>query len=150
MGTPSAAATLTISGSIGQTGGSASLSLDGPGTLVLSGSNSYQGGTLVNSGTMFVSSNEAIPDNTSLSVAAGATLIFSSTPLQSPIVPSSIVPSSQSSSAGLFTAASSQSASAALSQPWAATAVEVVPEPSTLALLAAGAVLLAIYRRRRR
>ena len=46
-------ASLTISGAIGQSGGSDALTLSGGGRLFLSGSNSY-GGTAVSSGTLIV------------------------------------------------------------------------------------------------
>ena len=45
---------LTISGAIGQSGGSEALTLSGSGSLTLSGSDSYTGGTTVNGGTLAV------------------------------------------------------------------------------------------------
>jgi len=44
--------TLTLSGAIGEFGGSKSLSVSGAGTVVLSGQNTYSGGTTVNAGTV--------------------------------------------------------------------------------------------------
>jgi autotransporter-associated beta strand protein len=66
-------------GSIGLFGilsGSGGLEKAGPGTLILSGSDSYTGGTYVNSGTLIVAAGSGLPDGTSLAVGAGATLIF--------------------------------------------------------------------------
>ena len=67
---------LTISGNISDGGLIKTLTLDGGGELILSGSNSYTGGTNVNAGTLIVTSKTALPDGTSLTVGAGGTLIF--------------------------------------------------------------------------
>ena len=79
--TSSGASTWTLSfGSasnigISETNGSRSLTMSGTnGTLVLSGSNHYSGGTFVNAGMLVVASNTAFPDGTSLTVGAGGTL----------------------------------------------------------------------------
>jgi autotransporter-associated beta strand protein len=69
--TPTTGTTLNISGNISEeTPGTGTLSLEGPGTLVLSGSNTYTGGTFVWSGTLQVSSSAALADGSSLSVGA--------------------------------------------------------------------------------
>jgi len=44
--------------------------------LILSGSNSYGGGTTVSDGTLIVINSNAIPAETSLTVGAGGTFIF--------------------------------------------------------------------------
>ncbi|MGA2258269.1 MAG: autotransporter-associated beta strand repeat-containing protein, partial [Thermoguttaceae bacterium] len=67
--------TLTIDGDITENQ-SSSLTLTGSGTLVLSGSNTYTGGTNVNAGTLEILGSSALPDGTSLTVGAGATFIF--------------------------------------------------------------------------
>ena len=98
------------------------LSLDGPGTLILSGSNGYTSGTSVNAGTLILAANNAIADGTSMSVGSGGTLIFDVAAAAAPI------------------AAEGASVSA-------------VPEPGTLALLAAalgGAVAYRSVRSRRK
>ena len=51
---------LTISGAIGQSGGSQALILSGSGSLTLSGNNNYGGGTTVNGGTLFVTASSAL------------------------------------------------------------------------------------------
>jgi autotransporter-associated beta strand protein len=109
----------TFSGSI-QRGPARDIALNtnGPGTLILSGSDSYTGGTTVNAGTLILTSNTAIPDGTSLTVGAGGTVIFDPSVAGTPVVGS------------------------------AASSVAAVPEPGTLVLLTAGAALLALYRKK--
>jgi autotransporter-associated beta strand protein len=63
--------------------------LDGPGTLVLSGTNSYTGGTTVEAGTLIVTSNTALPDGSSLTVGAGGTFLFDPSAAGSPVANSS-------------------------------------------------------------
>jgi len=119
--TPSSGATLNISGNISQTGTS-SLTLLGPGMLILSGSNTYSGGTNVDAGTLVVTSGTALPDGTSLTVGAGGTFIFDPSMAGSPVVGSA-----------------------------ATSSVAAVPEPGTPVLLATGVlVAFAAWRRRRR
>ena len=52
----SAGSTLTIAAAISESGGSRSLGLSGNGELILSDSNAYSGGTVVNAGTLVVTS----------------------------------------------------------------------------------------------
>ncbi len=64
--------------------GTASADLSGPGGLIkdsggiviLSGANSYAGGTVVRDGTLVVADAGALPDSTNLTIGPGATLIF--------------------------------------------------------------------------
>ena len=58
----------TFSGTIAEDTLGTSLVLDGPGTQVLSGTNTYQGGTTVLEGTLILADNEAIAAGTSLIV----------------------------------------------------------------------------------
>ena len=51
----------------------------GPGFLVLSGSNDYSGGTLVEQGTLEVVNVDALPGGTNLTVGAGSALLFNTT-----------------------------------------------------------------------
>ena len=74
--TPFASATLTISGNISQTGPSG-LTLNGPGTLVLSGSNSYTGGTTITAGTLSIGNGGAGEFLASPTIANSGLLIFS-------------------------------------------------------------------------
>ena len=68
--------TTTFSGKIQDGAGGIGLVLDGPGTLVLSGTNTYTGGTTVDAGTLVATTSTAIPAGTSLTVAAGGTFTF--------------------------------------------------------------------------
>ena len=58
----------TFSGALS---GSGSLTKIGAGTLVLSGSNSYGGGTNVEAGTLAINTGAALPEGTSLTVGGG-------------------------------------------------------------------------------
>ncbi len=113
----------TFSGSIegGGTLGSLGLVLSGPGTLVLSGSNSYEGGTTVAEGTLIVATGGALPTGTSLTVGAGGTFVFDPSEAGTP----------------LAQAAAESSANG----------VAAVPEPGAIALLLA-ALGIAMLRRR--
>ncbi len=71
------AANTAFAGSITDTGSAStftggSLVKQGAGTLTLSGSNSYSGGTSVTAGTLQLASPNAFPTNTSLAVSSGA------------------------------------------------------------------------------
>ena len=59
---------LTVSGNIGETGGSQVLVLNGPGELVLSGSNLYTGGTIVSDGTLIVTTPAGLPSGQALTI----------------------------------------------------------------------------------
>ncbi len=67
--------TLTLSGNILGIG---SFTTTGPGTVALSGVNTYSGGTVVNSGTLSFTSASSAPTGGLLSVAPGATVLFAS------------------------------------------------------------------------
>ncbi len=118
--------TLTIGLTIGdpQTGATA-LAKTGGGTLVLSGSNDYTGGTTVDAGTLYVTNFNALPDGSSLTVSGGGTFIFD------PSVSGTLaVPTSPTSASGV---------------------VAAVPEPGALALLGVGLVVgFGAWRRRKR
>ncbi len=115
---------LTLAGSVSEaTPGTGAIVLSGAGELILSGTGSYTGGTTVNGGTLYMTDTAAIAANTNLTVGAGGTFIFD------PNGPGDNV----------ATAASH-----------AASAVEAVPEPGTLALLLAGLCGAMIYGRHRR
>ena len=70
----------TFSGMIqgGGTLGTLALVLNGNGTEVLSGANSYLGRTTVAAGTLIVTSPAALPDSGGLTIGAGSSLIFDS------------------------------------------------------------------------
>ena len=76
---------LSIAGDIGNGTAAHGMTKDGPGILVLSGSNSYTGGTNVDAGTLIAVSGTALPDGTSLTVGAGGTFIFDPSAAGSPV-----------------------------------------------------------------
>ena len=67
-----------MSGDIGESVTGSAFSLDDAGTLILSGSNGYTGGTFVNAGTLVVENPNGIPNGSSLTVGAGAATLFGS------------------------------------------------------------------------
>jgi len=71
--------------------GSSSLTMSGTrGTLILSGTDTYSGGTNVNAGMLIVTSSTALPSGTSLTVGAGGTFIFDPSLAGAPAAASSI------------------------------------------------------------
>jgi fibronectin-binding autotransporter adhesin len=70
------AATGTLSGAIGDTGGAFGLTKTGAGTLVLSAVNSYAGATIVGAGTLRTAVTGALGIDSAVTVGAGATLDF--------------------------------------------------------------------------
>ena len=100
--------------------GFGSLTKYGGGALVLSGSNDYTGGTMVDAGTLYVTTSDTIADGTSLTVGAGGQFVFD------------------------------PSAAAAPGEALTGAVVAAVPEPGTLLLLAVGALAagFGVWRRR--
>ncbi len=76
---PTANSTLTLSGDISESTVGSALSLDDAGTLILSGSNGYTGGTFVKAGTLVVENPNGIPNGSRLTVGAGAASLFAGT-----------------------------------------------------------------------
>jgi fibronectin-binding autotransporter adhesin len=96
----------------GQVIGGGTLAVSGRGTVYLSGTNSFTGGTLVESGTLVIEDSEALADGTSLTIGDASAF--------APVVPSAP----------------------------AAASLAPVPEPGTVALLAAAAIAgLGLWRR---
>ena len=103
----------TFSGTIENSGGTLALLMIGSGQMVLSGSDSYGGGTIIDAGALVATDCGAIPDGTSLTVGANGTFIFD--------------PSVGEASATRDSLAAS---------------ISPVPEPGTLGLTSAGMCLL--------
>ena len=76
--TLAAGAALEISGNINETGGSQSLTMNGQGTLLLSGSNTYSGATAVSAGTLELGNgvNDASLTTSGINVTANGSLVF--------------------------------------------------------------------------
>ncbi|HEX4129074.1 MAG TPA: autotransporter-associated beta strand repeat-containing protein [Pirellulales bacterium] len=71
--TTATGATLTVSGNISETGGGQSLNFGGSGTVLLSGTNSYSGGTVISGGTLGVASDASLGASTaSVTLNGGA------------------------------------------------------------------------------
>ena len=114
---------LNLVGGIGDLGGNDSLSLNGGGTLILSGSNGYGGGTTALSGTLELTDAAALPSTGVLTIGDGTQVVLTSNPVITQSVGYSLM---------------------------RAGTIAPVPEPSTLLLLAAAAVGLAAGAWRRR
>ena len=112
----------TFSGSLGDAGLGGSLTKIGTGTLTLSGTNTYLGGTSVEGGTLIATDSQAIFDGTNLSVGDPALLGL----LPDAVVPSPTVPAAT------------------------ASVPSTVPEPGALVLLTSALASVATYRRFRR
>ena len=137
---PDSASVIVVGGSngttiSGMTSGSGTLSLDGPGELVLlPGTLNTTAATIVSQGILNVQDPEALADGSSLTVG-DASLFAPSVALHTPA------------NAG----GSPDMAAAADGTRSVPATLAAVPEPGTLALAAGGAALLALlYRRRRR
>jgi autotransporter-associated beta strand protein len=123
---PPSGATAGYSGSIVNGAGLVSLVKMGAGTLILSGSDTYTGGTTVDAGILEVSSSNGLPYGGGLTVGSGGTLTFGP--------------------AGFAT----NFASSPAMEPLASVAVSAVPEPGTLVLILAGLASLGLLTLRRR
>ncbi|MGO9111564.1 MAG: autotransporter-associated beta strand repeat-containing protein [Thermoguttaceae bacterium] len=124
----------------------------GPGTVVLSGTNTYSDGTTVTSGTLEVLNNLALPDG-ALMIGAGAGQVFAADlpPLSFPAMKSlDILSPFASSMNSRDPARFSGPGTGSLAAPRATSqrAADPVPEPGTLALLGTG--MLALFGRVRR
>ena len=119
---PAAGTQLTISGNISENpvDSGFSVTLNAAGTLILSGINSYTGGTNVEVGVLYVTNFSALPNGTDLTVGADGVFIF------------------DPSAAGAQSLAVSPRATNADS-------AVAVPEPGILGLLAAGGAVQRLY-----
>ena len=80
-----------LSGMVGaDLSGSGGLIKDGTGSVVLSGSNDYSGGTTVLAGTLIVSSSASLPAGSSLTIGAGGVFIFEPSQAGGPVAASAV------------------------------------------------------------
>jgi autotransporter-associated beta strand protein len=158
--TTAAGSKLTISGPVTQINTGTSLGLNGSGTLALSGSDSYSGGTTVSSGTLDVNSAQALPTTGVLVVGrsgrvvlgniTGAAEMIAASPLTSESTSLAAVPALSSIDSSVAEQASSPAVQ--VSVPVGASpsgSPAAVPEPGTIMLLLVGAAALAAWRRRK-
>ena len=119
----SAGSILNLVGGISANGGGDSVSFSGGGELILSGANSYTGGSTVLSGTLDLANAAALPGMGVLTVGGGAAVVS--------------------------VASYGIEALPGATSPLVAGAISSVPEPSTLLLMIVGAVGLAarVWRR---
>ena len=67
--------------------GSSGLALTGSGTLILSGNNTYAGGTFVDAGTLIATNPDALPAWSNLSVGSATSLAAFDSPMAGGVVP---------------------------------------------------------------
>ncbi len=115
-----AGAELDIDAGISEAGGNQVLQKDGNGTLVLGGTNTFDGGAVVEAGVLIVNNSAALADGSNVTVGNGS--LFS---------------------AGMGAIATK------VADPSSGRSVTPVPEPATIALVAMGAALLAARAMRR-
>jgi autotransporter-associated beta strand protein len=164
--TATAGSALTIAQSISNSsGGSYALSVSGGGELILSGTDTYSGGTTVNGGTLAVTAASALPSSGLLTISGGGRIVLGSGSgigallgASSPITSGAVVLAAASSLPVTIESPSGNMATLggapAISQGVAGSAVggsaAAVPEPGTIVLLATGALTLAAVVRRKR
>ena len=74
-----AGSSLSISGSLSQAGASRTLTMNGPGTLILGSANTYSGGTMINSGTLMTTASGALGSGPLTINGSGSTLDLGNT-----------------------------------------------------------------------
>ena len=131
---PAAGSQLTISGGISGQGG---LTVNAPGTLVLSGANGYTGGTTVSTGTLVLGNSSAIAAGTGLTVGAGGVFVFDPSSAVTPALAAAVTTPRLASSAS--TIAASSVASDSISSATKATAAAAVSGNAVSSSLASSA-----------
>jgi autotransporter-associated beta strand protein len=156
--TGAAGSTLTIAGSVTEINAGMSLNLSGNGTLALTGTDSYSGGTTVNGGTLDVNNAHALPTSGVLVVGrsgrvvlgniTGAAEMVAASPLTSASISLATVPAVSSVDSSLAVQASSPAVQVSVRAGGPVSGgPAAVPEPGTVLLLLVGAAALAAWRR---
>ena len=157
--TASTGSVLTIASTIAESSSGTSLSFGGGGELILGGTNTYTGGTIVNGGTVSVTAASALPSagvlvagrsgRVVLGNSLGAAALVASSSPASDVISLATTPAVSgidSSLAGQDSSPATQ-ALVPVASPVSGEAA-AVPEPGTLLLLLVAAVALAIGRRK--
>ncbi len=158
---------LTISGPISQTGTGASVTLSGGGVLILSGSDTYTGGTTISDGTIEVADAAALPTKGIINVGRSGTVSLlgllvipgvvgpddSQVAMDMAAEPANTVAVATTSPAiagGAVAGGGGEASFGGMDSIVEAAAAAAVPEPSTFTLLGVGAIGLFAWTRRRR
>ena len=138
---PVAGTPLTIAGGISGAGGltiGGVPGTPGQGTVILSGANSYSGGTTVAAGTLIVSNTSAIAAGTNLTIGAGAALFLTSsvdaTPSEVVATTTPTIASAEASASSSPARLSSVPAVDSSAMPLVQSPADVTPPPVTLPL----------------
>jgi fibronectin-binding autotransporter adhesin len=154
-----AGSSLTVSGPIGQTGAPASVTLSGGGELILSGSDTYTGGTMISGGTLDFASPAALPTTGIINISRPGTVnllgllaevaasVGSDSDLAAAEAATDTVATTSPASAGAGVASEAAGTALDLLGSIANSDSAALPEPGTMALsTAAAGVLLALVR----
>jgi autotransporter-associated beta strand protein len=123
--------------------GNGTLTKTGTGTLILSGTNTYSGGTILNSGKLIITSAAALPDDGDLTIGSATSLFQAAQKL--------IISSPRELPGGADLTIGSESSFFQTSGAVPASTGESVPEPCTLGLVGVVAVgVMALFAKRHR